>query len=71
VKTSNGTIILDDTVRFTVSLSEYSQYVDSTEMRIVIPNSLIVRLYESLKHTADKQHVDFDNFCNSLFNKGN
>jgi len=69
MKLLNGKVILNDAQGLSPSLSEVSSYTDTEGNGVIIPNALIVRFYEILKHDAKRKNLDFDEWKNNLFNK--
>jgi hypothetical protein len=68
MKTECGKIILEDLKRYSPNcLLGYIEFVDETETKFQIPNKLVVRLYEGLKYHAEKNEVNFTEYCNNLF----
>ncbi|MDX9695399.1 MAG: hypothetical protein RBT49_06375 [Bacteroidales bacterium] len=67
MKLINGVVYLEDSVSFYPNNKEIS-YVDVSGNKIVVPMSLIVRLYEGSKYHYEKNCAgDWDKFCDQLF----
>jgi len=66
--TENGSIVIERVVRFSVH-EKCTSAVDITESNFVIPNSELVRLYEVLKLTVERQGRDWSKYCDNLFEK--
>lgn len=64
--TSNGRIVLEDSVGFLPSVDGVS-YTDITGTKIHIPMKLLVRLYEGSKFHLEREGLDWERFTNSLF----
>lgn len=65
MKTEGNMIVLEDSARFT-PFTHGVEYTDVSGARVYVPMKLLVRLYEGTKYNFEKK-VDWDDFCNSLF----
>jgi hypothetical protein len=64
--TKNSTIFIENVKRF--SVNSYSiDFVDKSETRISIEPKDIVRLYEALKLTIERNGSNFEDYCDKLF----
>jgi len=70
MKTSKGTIVLEDSIVFSSSI-EGVDYIDSTGIRIHIPMNLLIRLYKETQkwynqEEKEKTGKDWDTYCKCL-----
>lgn len=68
MKTIRGTIILEDSSRFSPG-AEGVTYTDVTEASVFIPYPLLIRLYEGARHHIEHNGLDWERFCDGLFEK--
>lgn len=68
MRTFNGTLFLEDAIRFAPDSSGV-KYTDKSGTDVHIPMRLLVRLYEGVKHHMELREVDWDEFCSSLFDE--
>lgn len=66
MKTKNGVIVLEDSTSFS-SIEDGVGYTDISGTKFFIPMPLLIRLYEGTKYTFKKRGIDWDDFCESLF----
>lgn len=67
MKLINGVVYLEDSNGFSTNMTNVC-YVDVSGNKIVVPMSLIVRLYEGSKYHYEKKCAgDWDKFCDELF----
>ncbi len=70
MKLIKGVVHLSDAVSFFIN-SEEVNYNDSDGNSIIIPLSLVVRLYEGSRRLYERRGFDWDSFCNDLFKDKN
>ena len=66
MKINNGVIYLEDSVGFRPNHYDVG-YTDESGNRVVIPMKLLVRLYEGTKYHHEKIGINWEEFCNKLF----
>jgi hypothetical protein len=68
MKMSNGTVILQE-VKSMSPLADAVAYTDIADNRVVIPLTVIIRLYELSKYDVEKRGGDWDSYCDHLMVK--
>jgi len=66
MKTTNGQIILEDASGF-MPVAGGVEYTDASNTRVFIPYSLLIRVYDGVKYHWERNGIDWEQFCDSLF----
>jgi hypothetical protein len=67
MKSEKGTIFLEGISRFSPGIFD-TTFIDNTEIRFVIDNIDIIRLYEGLKTKVERNlNRNWEDYCNNLF----
>jgi len=66
MRTSGNNIILTDCGNISLNHRSIS-YVDEEGTRIVVPHKLLVHLHDMLKFDIEKNGIDFNKYCERLF----
>lgn len=67
MKTQNGRIIIERVVRFSPTYDGVS-FTDESETNLYMSIKDLIRLYEGTKFSLEGRGVNWEKFCNELFN---
>ena len=66
MKTQEGVIVLEDSKSFSPA-ADGVYYNDLSGMRVFVPYSLLVRLYEGARFGMRRKGINWEDFCDELF----